>query len=354
MHARLIGFGIATALVAGWTGTVGTGQTGQRPARPYTQPKTPWGEPDLQGVWGGRNLTVTPLERPKEYGTREFLTDDEVAAKQKEQNDLQARKDALVQKGEGQELGLRGRPAGKGDTITGFEYNTFWVDTGSAAQVFRRTSLVTGPEGRIPYKPEMFERMKYSAAVVSSRPPADFVNRSPRDRDMGERCMTDGILAFFWSGTGPSQIIQGPGYVAMMGEQFRDRRIIPTDGRAHGTVRSMLGEAIGHWEGNTLVVETKNFSDMTANWPRDRFAQEWRTPSSTMHLLERFTRTGEHAIDYEVTVTDPSKFTKPFTIVFPLSKSPTQQVFLEYACHEANYGMANNLKGARAVEKEPK
>jgi hypothetical protein len=355
MHPRLItrlaGFGIATAIAAGWLAAAGAGQTAQRPAPAYTQPKTPWGEPDLQGVWGGRNLTVTPLERPKEYAGREFLTDEEVAAKQKEQNELQAQKDALVQKGEGKELGLRGKPASKGDSITGYEYNTFWVDTGAAAKVFRRTSLVTGPEGRIPYKPEILERMKFSTAVVSSRPPQDFVNRSWRDRDMGERCVTDGVLGMFWSGTGPSQIIQGPGHIAIMGEQFRDRRIIPTDGRAHGTVRSILGEAIGHWEGNTLIVETKNFTDMTQNWPRDRFSQEFRTPSSTMHLLERFTRTAADTLEYEVTVTDPSKFTKPFTIVFPLEKSPTQQVFLEYACHEANYGMLHLLSQARNLEK---
>jgi hypothetical protein len=351
MNARLIGSGIATAIVAGWLAAAGAGQTAQRPAQTYTQPRTPWGEPDFQGVWGGRNLTVTPLERPKEYGAREFLTDQEVAARQKEQNELQAKKDALVQKGQGQELGLRGKPAGKDDTITGFEYNTFWVDTGSAATVFRRTSLITGPEGRIPYKPEVLERIKYSTEVVSSRPPADFVNRSWRDRDLGERCMTDGVLAMFWSGTGPSQIIQGPGYVAIMGEQFRDRRIVPTDGRAHGTIRSVSGEAVGHWEGNTLIVETKNFSDMTQNWPQDRFAQEWRTPSSAMHLIERFTRTAEDTLDYEVTVTDPSKFTKPFTVVFPLMKSPTQQVFLEYACHEANYGMLHLLSQARNLEK---
>ena len=180
----------------------------------WTLPRTPAGQPDLQGVWVSNS--ATPLERPEALEGRQFLTDEEVAARQKEQNDLQARKDALVQKGEGQELGLRGKPAGKDDSITGFEYNTFWVDTGSAATVFRRTSLITGPEGRIPYKPEVLERIKYSTEVVSSRPPADFVNRSWRDRDLGERCMTDGVLAMFWSGTGPSQIIQGPGYVAIM------------------------------------------------------------------------------------------------------------------------------------------
>ena len=348
---RLAGFGIATAIAALWFTAAGAGQTAQPPAGTYAPPKTPWGEPDLRGVWGGRNLTVTPLERPKEYAGREFLTEEEIVAKQKEQNELQAQKDALVQKGEGQELGLRGKPAAKGDTITGYEYNTFWVDTGAAAKVFRRTSLIVGPEGRIPYKPEVLERMKFSAEVVSSRPPADFVNRSARDRDMGERCITDGVVGMFWSGTGPSQILQGPGYVVVMGEQFRDRRIIPTDGRAHGTTRSMLGEAIGRWDGNTLVVETKNFVDMTQNWPRDRFSQEFRAPSTSMQLLEKFTRTAADTIEYEVTVTDPSKFTKPFTIVFPLEKSPTQQVFLEYACHEANYGMLHLLSQARNLEK---
>jgi hypothetical protein len=113
----------------------------------------------------------------------------------------------------------------------------------------------------------------------------------------------------------------------------------------------MFGEAVGHWEGDTLVVETKNFSDQTGNWPLDRFAQEYRTPSSTMHLLERFTRTADDLIEYQVTVTDTSKFTKPFTIEFPLMKSPTQQVYLEYACHEANYAMVHLLSQTRNLEK---
>lgn len=355
MHFRLttlLGvFGAATVIAAGLLAPAGAQQPTPRPTTTYTQPMTPWGEPDLQGVWGGRHQTVTPLERPKEYGERELLTDEEIAARQKEENDLQAQKDALVQRGEGEDLGLRGRPAGKGDSIQNFEYNTFWVDTGTPAKVFRHTSLIVGPEGRIPYKPEVLTRVAYSAAVVSSRPPDDFVNRSWQDRDMGERCITDGVLGIVWSGTGPSQMTQGPGYVVIRGEQFRDRRIIPTDGQAHGTIRSMLGEAVGHWEGNTLVVETKNFSDLSQHWPRDRFAQEFRTPSSSMHLLERFTRTAEDTIEYEVTVADPSKFTKPFTIAFPWMKSPTEQIFLEYACHEANYGMLHMLSQARNLER---
>jgi hypothetical protein len=355
MRSRLIvalsGVGAASAIAAAWLVPLWAQQAAQGSAPAYTQPKTAWGEPDLQGVWGGRSLTVTPLERPEQHAGKEFLTDEEVAAMQKEQNELQAKKDALVQRGEGQELGLGAKPAGKDDTITGFEYNTFWVDTGAPATVFRRTSLITGPEGRIPYKPEVRKRVEYTAAVVSSRPPADFVNRSWRDRDMGERCITDGVIAMSWAGTGPTDIRQGPGYVVIRGEQFRDRRIIPTDARPHGTIRSLLGEPIGRWEGNTLVVETKNFSDLSANWPLDRFAQEYRTPTATMQLLERFTRSGEDVIQYEITITDPSKFTKPFTIEFPLMKSPTQQVYLEYACQEGNYGVLHLLSEARNLEK---
>ena len=343
--------GVAAVMSAAWLAPAGAQQALQPALTSYTPPRTPWGEPDLQGVWGGRHQTVTPLERPKAFGEREFLTDEEIAARQKEENDLQAKKDALVKEGEGDELGLRGRPAGKGDTIQNFEYNTFWVDTGAPAKVFRRTSLIAGPEGRIPYKPEVLERVAFSTEVVSSRPPDDFVNRSWRDRDMGERCITDGVLGMVWSGTGPSQIVQGPGYVVIRGEQFRDRRIVPTDGRPHAATRSMLGEAVGHWEGNTLVVDTKNLMDLGQHWPRDRFAQEFRAPSSSMHLLERFTRTADDTIDYEVTVTDPSKFTKPFTIALPWMKSPTEQIFLEYACHEANYGMLHLLSQARNLEK---
>lgn len=341
----------ATAMAVGQFAPATAQQPAARPATTYTQPMMPWGEPDLQGIWGGRHQTVTPLERPKEYAGREFLTEEEIAARQKAENDLQAKKDALVQKGEGEDLGLRGRTFGKTDTIQNFEYNTFWVDTGTPAKVFRRTSLVVGPEGRIPYKPEVLERVAYTVAVVSSRPPDDFVNRSWRDRDMGERCITDGVIGMLWMGTGPTQIMQGPGYAVIRGEQFRDRRIVPTDGRAHGTIRSKLGEAVGHWEGNTLVVETKNFSDLSQHWPRDRFAQEFRTPTVSMHLLERFTRTAEDAIDYEATITDPSKFTQPFTIAFPVLKSPTEQIFLEYACHEANYGMLHLLSQARNLER---
>ena len=344
-------FVAVTALAAGWLTSAGAQQPTPGSASSYTQPKTPWGEPDLQGIWGGRHQTVTPLERPQEYAGREFLTEEEIATRQKDENEMQAKKDALVQRGEGPDLGLRGRTSGKNDSIQNFEYNTFWVDTGTPAKVFRRTSLIVGPEGRIPYKPEVLKRVAFTTAVVSSRPPDDFVNRSWRDRDMGERCITDGTIGMLWMGTGPTQIIQGPGYVVIRGEQFRDRRIIPTDGRAHGTIRSMLGEAIGRWEGNTLVVETKNFSDLSQNWPRDRFAQEFRTPTSSMHLLERFARTAEDSIDYESTITDPSKFTQPFAIAFPLMKSPTENIFLEYACHEANYGMLHLLSQTRNLEK---
>ena len=203
--ARLALLGAAILVAAWWLAPARAQPATQHPATTYTQPMTPWGEPDLQGVWGGRHQTVTPLERPQELGGREFLTDEEIAARQKDENDLQAQKDALVQRGEGADLGLQGRTPGKGDSIQNFEYNTFWVDTGAPAKVFRRTSLIVGPEGRIPYKPEVLPRVAYTTAVVSSRPPDDFVNRSWQDRDMGERCITDGTLGMIWAGTGPTQ-----------------------------------------------------------------------------------------------------------------------------------------------------
>ena len=341
---------VATIIIA--AAALANAQAPDSTAKSYAQPKTPWGEPDLQGIWGGRHQTTTPFERPKEYAGREFLTDEEIAAKQKAEDDLQAQKDALTQRGEGPELGLQGTPAPKDVAITGYEYNTFWVDTGHAARVFRRTSLIVGPEGTVPYRPEVAKRIAFSAAVVSSRPPEDFVNTSWHDRDMGERCITDGNLGMVWGGTGPTRVTQGPGYIVIEGEQFRDLRLIPTDGRPHGTIRSTLGESVGRWDGNTLVVETKNFDDKSQNFPRDRIAQEYRTPTATMHLLERFTRVADDGIDYEVTVTDPSQFTKPFTVAFPWLKSPTEQIFLEYACHEGNYGMLHLLSQARNLEKK--
>jgi hypothetical protein len=333
----------------------GQARTSSAPSRsagtkkPYQVPKTPWGEPDLQGVWGGRHQTTTSLERPAALAGREFLTDKEIAAIQKTEDDQQAQKDALVKAGKGEELGLTGKKASQDATITGYEYNTFWVDTGTPAKVFRRTSLILEPkDGKLPYTPEARKRQDFHVAVVSSVPPADFVNRTWRDRDTGERCITDGVAGSLWMGTGPTEIIQGPGYVVILGEQFRDRRIIPTDGRRHADVHGWAGDARGHWEGSTLVIDTTNFADKL----QEMWQDYWRAATSTTHLVERFTRVDADTIDYELTLTDPSTLTAPLKIAFPFMKSPTEQGFYEYACHEGNYGMVHLLSEARNLEKE--
>jgi hypothetical protein len=358
---------VSVALAVSIGGKVAAGQSPAsgaapaKPARPATPAKvlkTPWGEPDLRGIWSGRTLGGTPIERPAEYGMREFLTDAEIAAKQEQADEGKAKQVALVKEGKGQDLGLAGqtfeerKQKDKDAVITGFEYNTFWVYSDTSVRLSRRTSLVVEPkDGKIPYKPELLPRLTYSAKLVSSNPPADFVNRTWRDRDTGERCITDGLTGNFWQGTGPAEIIQGPGWVAILNEQFRDRRVIPTDGRPHGNISRWFGDAVGRWEGQTLVIDTTNFIDMTGTWPENRFAQEWRTPSKTMHQVERFTRVSNTALDYELTVTDPSRFTQPFKIAFQIQQSPAEQAFFEYACHEGNYGMAHLLSQARNVEK---
>ena len=345
---------VATQLVFGQAETPDVAGTSEQEA--YEVPMTPWGEPDFQGVWGGRNQTVTPFERPVELGDRAYLTDEEMAALDQESKAAQAMRDRLFQEGTGEDLGLRNKTfeerAEKDAVITGFEYNTFWVDTGFAARVFRQTSLVMAPKnGRIPYKPALQERMAFSSHVVSSNPPDDFVNRSWRDRDFGERCITDGLPGTLWNGTGPTMIIQGPGYVSLLMEQFRDRRIIPTDGREHENISGWFGNGRGHWEGDTLVVDTNNFLDKTAHWPEDRFSTEWRTPTATQHMVERFTRVAADTIDYEMTLTDPSRFTEPITVKLPFMQHPQEQEFFEYACHEGNYGMIHLLSQARNVER---
>jgi hypothetical protein len=202
--------------------------------------------------------------------------------------------------------------------------------------------MIVGPEGTIPFTPDARKKEEFEDGRYGQGPYNHW-----RDVDTGERCITDGLPGSVWTGTagGPQQIRQGRGYVLMMGEQFHDRRIVPTDGRAHGNVRHWLGESVGRWEGTTLVIETKNFVDRS----NERWVAPWRASTETMRLVERLTRVAPDTIEYRLTVEDPAKFTKPWTVELPLTK--LDQHFLEYACHEGNYGIIHTLSGARAKEK---
>ena len=295
--------------------------------------RTPWGDPDLQGIWVGS--TLTPLERPSEYRGREFLTEEEIAA--------------LETAALAEEERRRNRPAERAPAGGDVDYrpdgslgaDAFWFDEGTAWVPSGRTSLIVDPpDGRIPYAP---------AARDGERPYGTGPWDSHLDLDTGERCFSDG-LSQIWFGDNPNhQIFQTPTHVVIVHEMYRQRRIIPIDGRPRPGIAQWNGEARGRWEGSTLVVESRHFPDR----PADRFRHVWRAPTASLHLVERFTRVDAETIDYEATIADPARFARPWTVRFPLSADAASQgvtpgPLFEFACHEGNYALPNVLRGARA------
>jgi len=315
--------------------TISMSLSAQQPATgSWTQPKTPWGDPDLQGVW--RYEASVPLERPGQFQGRASLTDEEVAQRQKIEEEQEAQRLA----------GNEGTAVGRGNLaqspIRGNEYNSFWQDHGRPRQVFKQTSLVVDPEdGRIPYTPEAKKAEARAQARYGAGPYESFL-----DPDTGERCLTDGVTAMMWQGPngGHNRIVQSPGYVTILHEEYLDRRVIPVDGRKASGIRQWFGNAVGKWEGNTFVVETTNFIDRT-NY---EWAQILTRPSETLRLTERYTRTGPDTMDYRITVEDPASFEKPWTAQIPIARLPNDTQIYEYACHEGNYAMTNLLAGGRA------
>jgi hypothetical protein len=315
-----------------------------RPSSPSapasTAPRTAWGDPDLQGVW--RYEGAIPLERPAQFQGKEALTDQEVAERQKvEQEQAEKRLAGL----EGAAVGRRSVAE---SPIRGNEYNSFWQDHGRPRQVSNRTSLVVDPpDGRIPYTPDAKKAEARSAARYGVGPFESYL-----DPDTGERCLTDGVTGMMWQGPngGHNRIVQSPGYVTILHEEYRDRRIIPIDRsasegkRQHGSVRQWFGDAVGRWDGDTLVVDTTNFVDRT-NY---EWACIWTRPSESLHLVERFKRIDATTMEYTVTVDDPTTFTRPWTAVIPISKLSDDTQIYEYACHEGNYAMPNLLRGGRS------
>lgn len=291
-------------------------------ASTYTPPRTPDGVPDLQGVY--TNSVVTPLERPKDLGSKEFFTKEEAEAYEKR---------SLATKA----------PTGPG-TYADVHYDMAQFglekDQSKVADSIR-TSLIVGPTGRVPdLLPEARQRQAARAAANKGH---EF--DGPENRGLAERCI-------IWGNEGPPmlpvgynsnlQIVQGPGYVAILQEMIHDVRMIPTDGRPHApsNIRELMGDSVGHWEGNTLVVDTTNFTDVTA----------FRGSGKDLHVVERFTRTSPDTVLYQFTVEDPHTWAQPWSAEIPMTQI-TGPIF-EYACHEGNYGMPNNLSGARAEEKK--
>ena len=340
MNARHLVVTLAlAAVVAAAIATIGAQQTTTH-AQPgstalsWKLATTPWGDPDLQGVW--RYEAAIPLERPARFEGRESLTDEEVKESQRLE-DEQAR-----QRLAGAEGAAVGRRSIAESPIRGNEYNSFWQDHGRPRQVFRQTSLIVDPkDGRLPYTPDAKKAEARSSARYGAGPYESYL-----DPDTGERCLTDGVTALMWQGPngGHNRIVQSPGYVTILHEEYLDRRVIPTDGRSHGSIRQWFGDAVGKWEGSTFVVDTINFIDRT-NY---EWASIFTRPSETLHIVERFTRTGADTMEYRITVEDPTTFEKPWTAVIPITRLNDGTQIYEYACHEGNYAMTNLLAGGRA------
>lgn len=299
--------------------------SGQTATKAWVVPRTPDGHPDLQGIW--TNATITPLERPRELAGKATLTDAEAVALEK---NAAAELASVDGKSEHPLL------AAAGSNGTG-GYNVLFIDRGSEfARVdgVKRTSLIVDPpDGKVPpYTPE-----------ARKHPAFEGYGRfdSVKDRPLSERC-----LLGFGSTSGPPmlpvlynnnyQIVQTPDHVMILVEMVHDARII----RMHGThpskaVRQWLGDSIGRWEGDTLVVDTTNFTSKT----------RFRGSSENLHVIERFTRTSADTILYRATIDDPATFTKTWTIEYPFVA--TEGPIYEYACHEGNYSLTDILGGAR-------
>jgi hypothetical protein len=294
-------------------------------AKTWTQPRTPDGQPDLQGMW--TNATITPFERPAALAGKEFLTQQEAAALEQ-------------QNAERREANERApRPGDVGS------YNEFWFDSGTKVVGTRRTSLVIDPpDGRVPLKPSAEQARDFNLNSVDS-----YESMSPWDR-----CITRGPGRMFPAGYNNAyQIVQTPGYVMIGHEMIHEARLIPIDGRPHldQNIRMWTGDPRGRWEGRTLVVETTNFNGKGWIATNAASARLRGVPhSDALRLVERFTRVDADTINYEVTIEDPNIYTKPWTVAIPLTRDDSYQIF-EYACHEGNRAIENVLSIARNAEK---
>ena len=316
-------FLVVAVAVAGATLTA----SAQQKAKPWTQVRTAWGDPDLQGTW--TNETITPFERPTALASKPFLTPAEAAA-------LEARS-------AGQRDSADDAPARAGDVGS---YNQAWFDSGSKVVSTLQSSLVVDPpDGRVPLRPETItQHDEYIARETDS---VDFM--SPWDR-----CISRGVPGgLFPAGYNNAyQILQGPGYVMIHHEMIHAARIIPTDGRKHRAahLRSIDGDSVGHWEGDTLVVDVTNFDGrgwIATNAASGRIRGVLQ--SDALHVVERFTRVGANTIHYQVTIDDPKKYTRPWTLAIPLERDDQYQIY-EYACHEGNHSVENMLRAARVAE----
>jgi hypothetical protein len=315
--------------------------------------KTPWGDPDLQGTWTSDDTWGVPFERPKEFGTRATLTEDELKERQKrvvqseefvDTGGANAHSPAVAAL-EAKEKG-EAAPAAKGRYGSGVDAAPVpghWGEFARRAS-HQSSQIVDPPDGRLPQlTPEAQAKLDAKMKLRRDPIPASWVNWSDYDR-----CITRGVAGSILPviyGNG-LEIVQSPGYVAIRYEMVHDVRIIPTDGRPHlnAGISSYMGDAVGHWEGKTLVVETTNLKgDTLAAGVNGDGGPPY---SDEAKFTERFTRVSPNTINYSLTVNDPKTYARPWTAAFPITQEPGYQLF-EYACHEGNMAMHNMLSAAR-------
>ena len=309
----------------------------------YTVPRTEWDQPDLQGVWNF--VSNTPMQRPERFGTREYLTPEEVEAdrilQQEEREAADASEAELV-------INPQAPPAGANPG----GYNNFWYERAGIGENVRTSLMVYPPNGRLPARVEgsAVHRANLGDDVPGERPVlavfGGIGKDGPEDRGLSERCLVGFNSGPPFSGGGYNanvQIFQNKDHAVILTEMVHDARIVPLDGRDHvdEDLRFWTGDSRGYWEDDTLVVVSKNFSELTPSYSRYGTAKN-------KTLTERFTRVGPYTIDYEWTLDDPSTFTDKITAIIPMTKVAGQ--LYEYACHEGNYGMANILRGERMKE----
>jgi hypothetical protein len=280
-------------------------------AAPADAPRTSWGDPDLQGTWDYR--TITPLERPRGLEDQEFFSEEEINAR------------------EGAAAARLDEPPQEGDLV--IIHAPYWTDAGRFLVEGGRTSLVIDPPGgRIPALTEE-ARVRQAANRRPNRPD------SYEDRSPYERCITRGLPQAILPGlyNNNIHIVQTPDSIAIVHEMVHETRIIPLDGRPHlnDGLRTWFGDSRGHWDGDTLVVETTNFSGR----------MPYRGAGENLRVVERFSRLNAETLGYEITFEDPTTWTQSWTAAYPMR--PSEGPLFEYACHEGNYGLANILEVAR-------
>jgi hypothetical protein len=314
----LLAAGISASMI-GCTAASGKDQSSE--SKGYAPPKTAWGHPDIQGTYTTNETNGVPVERPAEFGTKRELTEEEYA-KWKVESEKQARESERSGTGNGPQ---------------------HWYEWWSRDS--RRTSLVVDPpDGRIPWRPDATHGRGGSYG--------GFVPASWLDLHSWDRCLTRGLPGVM----APSaynnglQILQTPDSVVILYEMVHDARVIPLDGGPHisDNISQWMGDSRGHWEGNTLVVDVTNFGEKTDN--TIMAMGSFMGGGKTLHLTERFIPVANGRLEYQATVEDPAKYSRPWTVSIPAVKDDNYRIF-EYACHEGNYAVTHILSGARAQER---